>query len=168
MSGALRAVPVITHPSVEPDELRRAYGVFPSGVIALLGNVDGVVTGLAVSAFASVSLEPPLVAVFIRNDSVTWPDLRRADTLGVNVLLDGHGDLARQLAGPVEHRLRGVEFSDEDIPFLAEAAARFEVTIESETPAGDHTTVLLRVHRTEVEEAATPLIFHRSGFAKLR
>ena len=158
----------LVHSPVEPKELRRAYAVFPSGVVALLGRVDGTVTGLAVSAFASVSLSPPLVAVFLRNDSVTWPWLRRADRLGISVLRDGQGDLARQLAGPVGRRLDGVELCDGDIPLIADSAARFEVTIDDQSPAGDHTMVLLRVHRTEIDDACSPLIFHRSGFATLR
>jgi flavin reductase (DIM6/NTAB) family NADH-FMN oxidoreductase RutF len=161
-------IPAVVHSSVEPQELRRAYAVFPSGVVALLGNVDGTVTGLAVSAFASVSLSPPLVAVFLRNDSVTWPSLRSADRLGISVLRDGHGDLARQLAGPVEGRLVDVELCDDGVPLIADSAARFEVTIDDQCPAGDHTMVLLRVHRTEIDETLSPLIFHRSGFATLR
>jgi flavin reductase (DIM6/NTAB) family NADH-FMN oxidoreductase RutF len=51
---------------------------------------------------------------------------------------------------------------------IADSAARFEVTIDDQCPAGDHTMVLLRVHRTEIDETLSPLIFHRSGFATLR
>ena len=153
---------------MEPEGLRRAFGVFPSGVVAVLGVVDEVVTGLAVSAFASVSLSPPLVAVFIREDSLTWPNLRAASELGISVLPAGQAALARQLAGPVDQRLDGVRLIDDGRPFLADAAARFEVTIDSESPAGDHVMVLLRVHRTEVADTGAPLVFHRSGFATLR
>lgn len=156
------------HPSVAPAALRQAFGVFPSGVVAVLGTVDGLVTGLAVSAFASVSLTPPLVAVFVRNDSVTWPQLREASRLGISVLLDGDGKLARQLAGPVERRLSGVRLVGPAQPFLEEAAARFDVRFESETPAGDHVMVLLRVISAEVLDGAHPLVFHRSEFATLR
>ena len=152
---------------VETDALRDAFGVFPSGVVAVAGVVDGDVTGLAVSAFASVSLSPPLVAVFIRDDSLTWPKLRTASALGVSVLREGHGDLARQLAGPVAQRFDGVRLVGR-VPVLFDAAARFQVTIESEIPAGDHTLVLLRVVDAEVVEGTAPLIFHRSGFATLR
>lgn len=162
------AAGAVVDASVEPEELRRAFGVFPSGVVALLGEAAGGVTGLAVSAFASVSLSPPLVAVFIRNDSVTWPALRAAGDLGISVLLDGHGELARQLAGPVERRLDGIALHHDGAPFIADSAARFHVTVDDETPAGDHTTVLLRVHRTEVTEDAVPLVFHRSAFPTLR
>lgn len=156
------------HPSVAPVALRQAYGVFPSGVVAVLGTVRDAVTGLAVSAFASVSLEPPLVAVFVRTDSKTWPDLRHASRLGISVLLDGQGALARQLAGPVDQRLRGVRLTGAQEPFLAEAAARFDVRLESETPAGDHTMALLRVLSADVVEGSRPLVFHRSEFATLR
>lgn len=153
---------------ISPIALRQAFGVFPSGVVAVLGTVGGAVTGLAVSAFASVSLAPPLVAVFVRNDSKTWPELRAASRLGISVLLDGQGELARQLAGPVDRRLRGVPLVGAHEPFLADAAARFDVEVDRETAAGDHIMVLLRVLEAEIVDGACPLVFHRSEFATLR
>jgi flavin reductase (DIM6/NTAB) family NADH-FMN oxidoreductase RutF len=68
----------------------------------------------------------------------------------------------------VEGRLVDVELCDDGVPLIADSAARFEVTIDDQCPAGDHTMVLLRVHRTEIDETLSPLIFHRSGFATLR
>src|SRR5262245_15268705 len=93
-----------TNQALDPARLRRAFGIFPSGVVAVAAAVDGVLTGLAASSFTSVSLEPPLVSFSVANASKTWPDLRRATRLGVTVLAGHHGGLARQLAGPVAGR----------------------------------------------------------------
>src|ERR1700760_209067 len=42
--------------------LREAFGHFPTGVIAIAAEVEGVRVGLAASTFVPVSLDPPLVS----------------------------------------------------------------------------------------------------------
>ena len=67
-----------TNQDLDPARLREAFGVFPSGVVAVAAEVDGELVGLAASSFTSVSLEPALVSFSVANTSKTWPDLRRA------------------------------------------------------------------------------------------
>lgn len=88
-----------TNHDLDPVRLRTAFGIFPTGVVAVAAEVEGQLTGLAASSFTSVSLAPPLVSVSIANTSRTWPRLRRAASLGVTVLADHHRGAARQLAG---------------------------------------------------------------------
>jgi flavin reductase (DIM6/NTAB) family NADH-FMN oxidoreductase RutF len=160
-----------TNQDLDPVRLRQAFGDFPSGVVAVAATVDGVLIGLAASSFTSVSLEPPLVSVSIANTSKTWPDLRRADHLGVTVLAAHHGTICRQLAGPVEHRFDGVSatITAAGAVTVDDGLARFDCTIHREVEAGDHTIVLLRLHAVEhsTDEAGGPLVFHRSGFGRL-
>ena len=72
-----------TNQDLDAKRLREAFGVFPSGVVAVAAEVDGELVGLAASSFTSVSLEPPLVSFSIANTSKTWPTLRRAERLGL-------------------------------------------------------------------------------------
>ena len=96
-----------TNQDLDPGRLREVFGVFPSGVVAVAAEVDGVHVGLAASSFTSVSLDPPLVSFSVATTSRTWPTLRRAGHLGVTILADHHDEACRQLAGPVEHRFDG-------------------------------------------------------------
>jgi flavin reductase (DIM6/NTAB) family NADH-FMN oxidoreductase RutF len=159
-----------TNQDLDPVRLRQAFGVFPSGVVAVAAEVDGRLVGLAASSFTSVSLDPPLVSFSIANSSRTWPDLRRAGHLGVTVLADHHGTAARQLAGPVENRFDGIEvgLSDQGAVTLTDGLARFDTTIHREVEAGDHTIVLLELHAVEHADHSLPLVFHRSGFGRLQ
>jgi len=161
--------PLITNQDLDPQRLREAFGVFPSGVVAVAARVDGDLVGLAASSFTSVSLEPPLVSFSVANTSKTWPDLRRSDHLGLTVLAAHHGAVCRQLAGPVEHRFDDVpvSISDEDAVTLDEGLARFDCTIHDEVIAGDHTIVILQLHAVEHADTSLPLVFHRSGFGRL-
>jgi flavin reductase (DIM6/NTAB) family NADH-FMN oxidoreductase RutF len=163
-----------TNQDLDPALLRQAFGVFPSGVVAVAAEVDGALTGLAASSFTSVSLDPPLVSFSVANTSKTWPDLRRASHVGLTVLADHHGEVCRRLAGPVEHRFDDVPVSTTGTGAvtLDEGLARFECSIHDEVVAGDHTIVILRLHAVETVsgdpgDTSLPLVFHRSGFGRL-
>lgn len=69
MNGQNRSIEAVT----AADQLRPAFGCFPSGVTAVCADVDGVPAGLAASSFTSVSVEPPLVSVCMQHSSTTWP-----------------------------------------------------------------------------------------------
>jgi len=158
-----------TNQDLDPAQLRQAFGVFPSGVVAVAADVDGQRIGLAASSFTSVSLDPPLVSFSVANSSKTWPDLRRADHVGLTVLADHHGEVCQRLAGPVEHRFDDVQVtaSDDGAVTLDEGLARFDCTIYREVEAGDHTIVILRLHAVEHTDTSLPLVFHRSAFGRL-
>ncbi|WP_017935969.1 flavin reductase family protein [Nocardioides sp. Iso805N] len=157
-----------TNQDLDPVALRQAFGVFPTGVVAVAAVVDGSPVGLAASSFTSVSLDPPLVSFSIARTSKTWPDLRRATHLGVTILAEHHGDVCRQLAGEPDDRFDGiaVSVSGDGALTLDEGLARFDCTIYREVEAGDHMIVLLRLHAAE-HAAGQPLVFHRSGFGRL-
>ncbi|GAA4813281.1 flavin reductase family protein [Nocardioides caeni] len=163
-----------TNQDLDPLALRRALGVFPSGVVAVGAEVDGELVGLAASSFTSVSLDPPLVSFSIARTSKTWPDLRRAGHLGLTVLAESHGGVCRQLAGPVGQRFDGVPLvvTDEGAVLLEEGLARFDCSLHREVEAGDHVIVLLRVHEVTDDSGedapGAPLVFHRSGFGRLQ
>jgi flavin reductase (DIM6/NTAB) family NADH-FMN oxidoreductase RutF len=159
-----------TNQDLDPGRLRKAFGTFPTGVVAVAAEVDGQLTGLAASSFTSVSLDPPLVSVSVANTSKTWPRLRRASHLGVTILADHHAAVARQLAGPVHARFDGLEvaLSDLGAVTLVSGLARFDTTIYREVEAGDHTIALLRLHGIEHAGQSSPLVFHGSAFRRLQ
>ncbi len=150
--------------------LRDAFGAFPTGVVAVAAQVDGRLMGLAASSFASVSLEPPLVSFCVAKGSSTWPELRKAEHLGVTVLAEDHGALCRQLAGPAQERFSGIAFeiTDSGAVMLTEGIAQYDCTVREELEAGDHVIVLLQLHAVVVHSRGQPLIFHRSEFGRLQ
>jgi flavin reductase (DIM6/NTAB) family NADH-FMN oxidoreductase RutF len=167
-AAADRPTPLWTNQDLDPRRLRDAFGVFPSGVVAVAAEVDDTVTGLAASSFTSVSIDPPLVSFSIATTSKTWPDLRRAPHLGITVLAEHHGEVCRQLAGPVDERFTdiAVTTSEQGAVTLDDGLAQFDCTIHREVEAGDHLVILLRLHAVE-HSVGQPLVFHRSAFGRL-
>ncbi|GAC68465.1 flavin reductase family protein [Gordonia soli] len=155
--------------ALDPTALRTAFGLYPTGVVAVAAEVDGVAVGLSANSFTSVSLDPPLVSFSIARTSRTWPVLRRATRLGITVLVDHHQATCRQLAGPAGNRFDGVPYSTsaDGAITLDEGIAHFHTSVHEEVAAGDHEIILLALHDVTVQESGAPLVFHRSTFGRL-
>ena len=154
---------------LSPSSLREAFGHFPSGVIAIAAEVDGIRVGLAASTFVPVSLDPPLVSFCVQNSSTTWPRLKDVPYLGISVLGESHDDAARTLAAKTGDRFAGLETasSERGAVFVHGTSVWVESAIEQLVPAGDHTIVILRVSDITVHPDVPPIVFHRSAFRKL-
>ncbi len=152
-----------------PASLREAFSHFPSGVIAIAAEVDGVRVGLAASTFVPVSLDPPLVSFCVRNASATWPRLERLPVLGISVLAEQHRDAARRLAATSGDRFAGLDTvsAESGAVFVRDTCLWLESAIEQSVPAGDHTIVILRILGITVHGEVAPIVFHRSGFHRL-
>ncbi len=157
--------------SLDPQTLRRAFGHYPSGVVALAARVDGEEQVLIASSFTvGVSLDPPLVTFAVQHTSTTWPQLRRAPVIGVSMFGSEQGDLCRQLSSKDrETRLHAVEFSETDAGaiYVDAAAGQLECRIYDEHVAGDHDIVVLEVRSVHIDHDLEPLVFQNSRFRPL-
>ena len=153
---------------LSPASLREAFGHFPTGVIAIAAEVDGVRVGLAASTFVPVSLDPPLVSFCVQNSSETWPKLKGLPSLGISVLGEAHDAAAKTLAAKTGDRFEGLETrsSGNGAVFVHGTSVWLETTITQEVPAGDHTIVVLQISDITVHDVP-PIVFHRSTFRKL-
>jgi len=158
--------------SSDTNELRQAFSHFPSGVVALLAEVDGETHGMVASAFTvGVSMDPPLVSCAVQRSSTTWPLLRGAERSGVTALAEGQGGLARQISGKDRsRRFEGVQLREtgSTARFIDGTPLWLECRLYAEHEAGDHTIALLEVTALGVLPDLEPLVFHRSDFRSLQ
>jgi flavin reductase (DIM6/NTAB) family NADH-FMN oxidoreductase RutF len=152
-----------------PLSLREAFGHFPTGVVAIAAEIDGVRVGLAASTFMPVSLDPPLVSFCVQNTSETWPKLKDLPMLGISVLGEAHDAAVRTLAAKTGDRFAGLETVSHEsgAVFIKGTSVWLESAIEQLVPAGDHTIVVLRVNNLQVDSEVAPIVFHRSVFRRL-
>lgn len=156
----------MTQTEFNPDALRRAYALFPSGVTAICGlGEDDLPIGMTASSFTSVSLSPALVSVCVNHTSSTWPRLAQLPRLGLSVLASSHAQAARSLAGKGDERFSGVNWHSTTTGaiFIAGAPLWLECAVERTHAAGDHDIVVLRVTHLTADELPEPLVFHRSN-----
>lgn len=123
---------------------------------------------MTVSAFSSLSLDPPLVLVCVGNDATMAPVLAAKDSFVVNVLSATQEAVSRRFAGKVDDRFAGVGYHDGKLgdPVLDDVLASMQCRIVARHPAGDHVIVV-----GEVVDAAAfegkPLLYYRGGYAVL-
>jgi flavin reductase (DIM6/NTAB) family NADH-FMN oxidoreductase RutF len=124
---------------------------------------------MAASSFTTVSLEPPLASVCVAITSTTWPKLRGLPRLGLSVLAEDHGSIAKSLAEKDGDRFSDVkwEATEQGAVLVHGSSLWLDCTIENEVPAGDHHIVVLRIQSLAMYPEVAPMIFHGSSFRKL-
>jgi flavin reductase (DIM6/NTAB) family NADH-FMN oxidoreductase RutF len=160
---------VMTTCALEPTDMRRVLGAFPTGVTAVAALVDGMPMGITANSFTSVSLEPPIVLISIARTSTTWPSLRRAARLGISVLGAHQERQGRALSARGTDRFAAVQWrvTNDGAVLLEGASAWLDCSIERHIPVGDHDLVLLRVHALDADASVPPLVFHASRYRAL-
>lgn len=154
---------------IGPDEFRRVLGHFATGVtIVTTCDADARPSGLTVSAFASLSLDPPLVLVCIDHKSQTYPALRESGRFAINVLALGQEALSRRFASTQAGKFDGLAYqiSDLKLPLLGAALAHIECMTVSTHVEGDHTIFVGRVERTGINDG-DPLLYFRGRYNRL-
>lgn len=147
---------------------RAVLGEYPTGVSLLAVQGDGDIHGMVVGTFTAVSQDPPLIAVFVDNDSTTFPRLAQAGGFAISVLGTSHEQFSREVVAKTPGRFERAHLvpGASGHPHLADAVAWFDVVIERVEPLGDHSLVLAKVTDFDVGSAGSdlPLLFRRAGY----
>lgn len=149
--------------------LRKAFSMFPTGVVAMCGMDGAEPVGMAVNSFSSVSLEPPLVSVCVGRMSATWPRLNRLPRIGLSVLSADQEMLSRQLSSRDRDRFADVQFeaTPEGSLFVKGASLWLDCSVNDRLDGGDHEIILLHVKDTGLFPHVQPLVFHQSQYLAL-
>ena len=150
--------------SVDASAFRRTLGQFASGVtVVTTRDAAGQRLGLTVSAFSSVSLEPPLVLVCIDHRSDANRGVRESGWFAVSVLGEGQEDVSRRFAQLGASKLEGFTFLEggHGLPLVPGAIAHLECRVRSFHDEGDHAVWVGEVSRVAVEPG--PPLLHYAG-----
>ena len=154
---------------IDQDLFRAVLGRFASGITVITTlDAAGVPHGMTVSAFSSLSLEPPLVLACLARNATMMPVLDTAEAFGVNILRDGQEAISRRFAGPVDDRFGGIGYTEGRLgaPILDEVLAWLQCRIVARHLAGDHLILVGQVDEAGVHEGR-PLLYYRGGYATL-
>jgi flavin reductase (DIM6/NTAB) family NADH-FMN oxidoreductase RutF len=167
-------------PEATPEEFRAALSRLAAGVVLLTVHdpeegARGEDVGMTATSFLSVSLDPPLVLVSIREDSRMDEVLSRVDRWAVSILDEGHLRVASRFAmkGRLSDRLL---FADtphlrgaaSGAPLLQGAPATVECATEQRMAVGDHILLIGRVLDARVPSPdARPLLYYRGSYRTL-
>jgi flavin reductase (DIM6/NTAB) family NADH-FMN oxidoreductase RutF len=154
---------------VSSEEFRDALRHFPSGVTIVTIMANDIRHGLTVSAFASISPDPPLIAVMIDQRHRAY-ELMEADgaVFAVNILGQEQEELSNRFAWVKdEDRFAVGDWSAAvtGAPVLTNALAWLDCTIFARYPAGTHTVYVGEVQASAVpQHDRPPLVYWNRGY----
>lgn len=157
---------------ITSEEYRRALRQFPAGVTIVTIRAGDRTHGLTVSAFASVSPEPPLVTVIIDHQHKASTLLEEEGAVfAVNILGEEQMELSNRFAWlKDEDRFKEGDWGvgATGAPVLRNALAWLDCTIHDRHRAGTHTLYIGEVQASAVPRAEDPpLIYWYKGYRKL-
>ncbi|HVF30983.1 MAG TPA: flavin reductase family protein [Pyrinomonadaceae bacterium] len=150
---------------VAPGEFRAALSRFPSGVTVVTSiDSSGTKHGITVTAFSSVSLDPPLVLVCIEKTTGSHEALNETRKFAVNILAGGHDNLSERFSLPVGNKFEGVGLrpGNGGVPLLEEALVAIECSLRDAFDGGDHTIFVGEVDSVAIRDGAPLVYFHGS------
>jgi flavin reductase (DIM6/NTAB) family NADH-FMN oxidoreductase RutF len=153
---------------VDPAAFRDVMAAVCTPVAVVTSVRAGVPHGTTVSAFASLSMNPPMVLVSLDRGSDLLTMVRETGRFGINVLGSDQADLALRFArkdGPA--KFEGVPWElRAEVPRLPDVVGFAGCTVADLVPGGDHVIVLGDVVATELA-AGPPLVYHGRMFARV-
>lgn len=170
MHGSPNGSPATPVTDIDGARFRSVLGRFATGVVAItaIEPETGRPTGLAANSFTSVSIEPPLVAFCVAHTSTSWPRLRPAERLCINILSEPQLEVCKRLAIKGGDKFADIQWSGSPngSPVIEGALAWIECTVEQEHVAGDHVIVVARVHALDKHHEGDPLLFYKGGYGR--
>jgi len=157
---------------ISSEAFRDAMRHFAAGVTIVTVKAGDEVHGLTVSAFASVSPEPPLVSVMIDQRHHAFGLLERDGAVfAVNILHEDQVELSNRFAWVKdEDRFEQGRWTTATTgaPVLQDALAWLDCSIHSRHAAGTHTIYVGEIQASGVAGIeAPPLVYWNRGYRKL-
>lgn len=122
---------------------------------------------LTVSAFCSVSLDPPQVLVCVDSRSETHSGFEHSRFFGVSILAEDQAEISRRFAMPGGEKFASQGLVEgEHVSFIPGALAHIECRVVAAYPGGDHVIYLGTVERVQVF-SGRPLLYHEGGYGRV-
>ena len=156
---------------VNPIHFRTALSRFASGVtVVTTRDAEGRPFGITVSAFSSLSLDPPLVLVCIDRGAFIHDTFQAGGVFVVNILAADQEELSRLFASRAPDKFEGLGYTRglADAPVLDHALATIECRLRAAYEGGDHTIFVGEVQHAHVRDDGHPLIYYRGGYATIK
>ncbi len=157
--------------TVSADDFKNALQLWASGVTVVTTQSKKFgVQGMTVSAFSSVSVEPPQILVCINDRADTGDGIVESQCFAVNVLTTEQQDTSNQFAGGSSQQQR---FADTDwsigvtgAPLLNSSLMSLDCTVVEKVRAGTHWIIIGEVQAC-VCRSGEPLLYYRGAYRQL-
>ncbi len=151
---------------MDDRQFRTAMGKFATGITVIATEVEGEVHGMTANAFMSVSLDPKLIVISVREQARILSLLQESKTFSVNILAEDQQEVSMIFAGQLKDKQ--VEFDHLDgKPVIPGAIAQIACEVSAEYVEGDHTLFIGKVTDIHLEDKE-PLLFYSGKYRSLK
>lgn len=159
--------------SQEINDFKTAMSRFPSGVTIVTYQSDGIDSGITVSAFSSVSLDPPLVLVCLNHNSPAVDAISASRSFTINILEASQKEVSNTFAKPGESRVQYLQESSRErgvtgACHIPGSLVNLDCELEAIHEGGDHKIILGRVKSTKFHtvdiDALQPLVYYNRNY----
>ncbi|MCM3725012.1 flavin reductase family protein [Neobacillus cucumis] len=151
---------------MDDRQFRTAMGKFATGVTVIATEVEGDIHGMTANAFMSVSLDPKLIVISVREQAKILSKLQESKTFSVNILAEDQQEVSMIFAGQIKDKQ--VEFGRLDgKPVIPGAIAQIACEVSAEHVEGDHTLVIGKVTDIHLADKEA-LIFYSGKYRSLK
>jgi len=155
---------------IDKNAFKEALRGWASGVTVVTSRAGAKIHGMTVSAFSSVSADPPLVLVCANRSSTTHGIIEEGGIFAVNILAEHQQEVSNLFSSSEyeDSRLDRVRWSEgkTGAPLIEEALACIECEVASAHHEGSHTIYIGRVEAVHTTNAA-PLLYYNGGYRSL-
>lgn len=154
--------------SVDQRSFRKALGCFATGVtvVTTLHPETEALAGVTVSAFSSLSLDPPLVLFCLGLKNSNIEAYKTSGRFAINVLSENQRDLSIRFASRSEDKWAAVKWEPgiAGVPLLQGCIATLECKLVDAIEGGDHMIFIGEVENLNHQEGGSPLIYLRGAY----
>lgn len=154
-------------PVDQPDTeaIKQVHRRFVTGVTVVTTMSDATPRGLAVNAFSSISLDPPLILVCVQKTSSTHKPLFGSTHLAVNILSADQVGVASTFASKQADKFAHLDWAQgpHGSPILTKSAGSLEGEICERLETATHTVFICRVTSAEARDV-DPLVYSAGDF----
>ncbi len=163
--------------SITEETFKKAMSFFASGVTIVTYQADGVDSGITVSAFCSLSLNPPLILVSIQNKSQAVKSIQTSKNFTVNILNKNQVEISNSFARSDDSRNEYLKKTNlprgrNGIYHIPESIACIDCELYADYEGGDHRiflgkvidAFLLEEQDSEHMEKMLPLIYYNKSY----
>ncbi|GAA3546991.1 flavin reductase family protein [Nocardioides daeguensis] len=156
------------HEQIDPGILRQALAGMATPVVVVTTTVDGKRHGFTANSFTSVSMDPPLLGVYIAETASAFDAFMRTEHVAFNVLAADQAHVARQFATSGIDKFAGLEVDPTltDAPVLKDTTVAITGPVADRMVVGDHVLLLVTPARS-TPVRPSPLIYHQRAFHQL-
>lgn len=157
--------------TVSVDDFKNALRLWASGVSVVTTHTEKYgLQGMTVSAFSSVSVDPPQILVCINERAETGEGILESEFFAVNVLAQPQQAASNQFAGGSSQAERFAntpwENGSTGLPLLTESLMSLECRLVDKVLAGTHWILIGEVQQC-VCRTGEPLLYYSGHYRQL-